>query len=134
MQRALLIEFDLSTGKRAGDISPKDPKLPCYGWQDLDSEPAKELRLVMDDRDLSIYEGVPGVTILDNPGKINQAIRDNFPARFNVQDSTLMLEHLRQRNISLDDYSGWDTQAILNDLHGKGIVGIKKREAKQVKE
>lgn len=33
--RALLIEFDLKTGKRAGGINPKDPKLQCYGWQDL---------------------------------------------------------------------------------------------------
>lgn len=134
MQKALLIEFDLKTGKRAGNINPKDPKLVCHGWQDLESEPAKEVRLVLDDRDLSIYKGVLGVTVLDNPGQINQAIRDNIPARFNIQQETLMLEHLRQKNISLDDYQGWDAQAILKDLHGKGIVGIRKREPVQVKE
>jgi len=47
--RALLIEFDLATGKRAGDINPKDPALPCYGWQNLEREPAIEIRLVEDE-------------------------------------------------------------------------------------
>ena len=29
---ALLIEFDVNTGIRAGNIDPNDPKLQCYGW------------------------------------------------------------------------------------------------------
>ena len=63
--RALLIEVDFKTGKRAGGVNPRDPKLQCYGWQDTESEPGKEIRIVEDDRDLSVYKGVPGVTILN---------------------------------------------------------------------
>ena len=127
MARALLIEFDVNTGQRAGEIDPKDPKLQCYGWQDLESVPAREVRVVEDDRDLSEYEGIPGVTILTSETEINQAIEAVVPERFSIQEITLFQEDLRQRGISLaDDYSGWDTPAILKDLHTKGIVGIRK--------
>lgn len=126
MKKALLIEFDLNSGKRAGDINPNDPKLQCYGWQDLESVPAKEIRLVEDDRDLSQYEGVPGVAILHGEEEINQVISAMVPERFFVQDEKLFLEHLRQKSIALDDYRGQNQQAILRDLHGKGIVGINK--------
>jgi len=127
MVRALLIEFDVSTGKRAGEINPKDPKLQCYGWQDLESVPAKEVRVVEDDRDLSQYEGIPGVTILSGEAEINQAIEATVPERYSIQEQTLFQEDLKQRGISLaSDYSGQDTPAILKDLHTKGVVGIKR--------
>ena len=127
MVRALLIEFDVNTGKRAGEINPKDPKLQCYGWQDLESVPAREVRVVEDDRDLSQYEGIAGITILSGEVEINQAIEAVVPERFFIQEQTLFQEDLRQRGISLaSDYSGWDTPAILKDLHTKGVVGIKK--------
>jgi len=127
MVRALLIEFDVNTGKRAGEINPKDPKLQCYGWQDLESVPAREVRVVEDDRDLSQYEGIPGVTILTGEAEINQAIEAVVPERFSIQEPTLFQEDLRQRGISLaSDYSGRDTPAILKDLHTKGVVGIKR--------
>ena len=75
MKRALLIEFDLTTGKRAGDINPRDSKLQCYGWQNLDSSPAKEIRLIEDDRDISQYEGVKGVTVLTDEA-VDRAIKE----------------------------------------------------------
>ena len=126
MKKALLIEFDINTGKRAGDISPRDPNLPCRAWQDLESEPAREVRLIEDDRDISQYEGIPGVTILNGENEINQAIATITHEQYSVQNPGLFLEHLRQRNINLDDYSGQDLQVILQDLHKKGIVCIKK--------
>lgn len=46
---ALLIEWNQNTGKRAGNINPKDPKLQCYGWQNMDVTPAIELRVVEDE-------------------------------------------------------------------------------------
>lgn len=126
MKKALLIEFDVSTGKRAGGISPKDPALPCHGWQDLESEPAREIRLVEDDRDLSKYEGISGVTILNGEAKINQVITDIVPERYFVQDKELFLEHIRQRNINLDDYAEQSQQVILQNLYEKKIVCISK--------
>jgi len=77
-----MIEFDINTGKRAGDISPRDPNLLCHGWQVWDKEPARELRLVMDDRDLSKYEGVEGVTIIEGVDAINEVISKVFKPRY----------------------------------------------------
>ena len=132
MVRALLIEFDVNTGNRAGEINPKDPKLQCYGWQDLESVPAREVRVVEDDRDLSQYVGIPGVTILTGEAEINQAIEAVVPERFSIQEQTLFQEDLRQRGISLASYSGRDTPAILKDLHTKGVVGIMKRSTLKI--
>jgi len=82
MKRALMIEWNASTGERAGGINPRDPKLQCYGWQVMDKEPALELRIVEDDRDLSIYKDVKGVTIIEGAAAINAAIKKHFPPRY----------------------------------------------------
>ncbi|GAI95288.1 unnamed protein product, partial [marine sediment metagenome] len=63
--KALLIEVDFSTGRRAGGIHTKNnPNLMCHGWQDLESIPGREIRLVMDG-DTKPYESIKGITILD---------------------------------------------------------------------
>ena len=79
---ALLIEWNIHTGKRAGNIDPNDPKLQCYGWQVWEEEPALELRLIEDDRDISQYENIEGVTIIRGVKAINKCIADNFPPRY----------------------------------------------------
>lgn len=130
--RALLIEFDLKTGKRAGNINPKDPKLPCHGWQDLEREPAIEMRLVEDDRDLSSLIGVAGVTVLEGKDTINQAITANIPVKYAVKDKELLLAHLGKKGISLDTLAGKTLQDAAGELHTKGLAGIVKREPKLV--
>ena len=78
--KALLIEFDLKSGKRAGNIQPKEDKnLLCYGWQNLDVNPALEIRIINDNRDLSQYENIKGITILHNNDEINNAIKKYMP-------------------------------------------------------
>lgn len=134
MNRALLIEFDPRTGKRAGGIGNKDPKLVCYGWQDLDSIPAREVRLVMDDRDLSQYEGKAGITVLNGEAEIQAAIDSIATDHYKITNETLLTEHIRQRGISLDDYAGWDEKDVLKDLLSKGLVGIRKREPTKVRD
>ncbi len=132
--RALLIEFDLKTGKRAGNINPKDPKLPCHGWQALEREPAIEIRLVEDDRDLSVYEGVAGVTILDGKKAINEAIIANIPTRYAVKDKELMLAHLKEKGISLDTLAGksLNDSVVAKELYDKGLAGIRERKPQMV--
>jgi len=130
--RALLIEFDLATGKRAGDINPKDPALPCYGWQNLEREPAIEIRLVEDDRDLSSLEGVAGVTILEGRDAINQAIIANIPTRYAVKDRELCLAHMREKGISLDTLAGRTLNEVAKDLFAQGVAGIVERKPKLV--
>jgi len=126
---ALLIEWDSATGKRAGGINPRDANLRCHGWQDLDSVPPKEIRLITDDRDVKQYEGIVGVTILLGTEAINKAIDENIPNqyRYGVEDETIFKEHLRQKGISLDQYEGQDIQKVLWDLkENKKIIGIRK--------
>ena len=130
--RALLIEFDLRTGKRAGDINPRDPKLLCHGWQDLESEPAIEIRLVEDDRDLVGYGGVAGVTVLDGAVAINEAIIANIPVKYAVKDKELLLAHLREKGISLNTLAGKTLDKAAKELFAKGLAGIVERKPKLV--
>lgn len=123
--KALLIEFDGATGRRAGNINPKDPKLQCYGWQDLDSVPAREIRLVEDDRDLSQYEGIPGVTILIGAEQINQVIDSVVKPRYSLESEALFLEDIRQRGIKLSDFSGKSRDEILKTLSKQGVISIR---------
>lgn len=130
--RALLIEFDQRTGKRAGNINPKDPKLQCHGWQDLEHEPAIEIRLVEDDRDLSVYEGVAGVAVLEGKTAINKAIIANIPTRYAVKDKELLLAHLKDKGISLDTLAGKTLDGAARGLYAQGLAGIVKRAPKLV--
>lgn len=128
----LLIEFNLSTGTRAGGINPNDPKLQCYGWQDLESTPAREVRVIEDNRDVAQYEGVPGVTVLKGKAKIKQAVLSICKDRYTVENEPLFLEHLRQKNINLSDYEGWAPREILKDLkENKKIIGIRKQSPRE---
>jgi len=132
MKKALLIEFNASTGKRAGDISPRDPGLPCRGWQDLNSTPAKEIRLIEDERDISQYEGITGVTILNSEAEINQAIDQVKPPWHAIENETLFLEDLRQRNIKLSDFQGWTQEEILAELSKRHVVGVRQNSPMKV--
>ncbi|MBA7694940.1 hypothetical protein ES703_103556 [subsurface metagenome] len=131
--RALLIEWDPKTGKRAGDINPRDPKLQCYGWQDTDVDPALEIRLVEDDRDLSSLEGVKGVTILEGKEAINDAIDTYIPPKYGVKSEFLMREHMKEKGISLDTFANMDMREIAKKAHGLGLVGVIERRPERVK-
>jgi len=124
--QALLIEFDPQTGKRAGNIDPRDPGLICYGWQNLDRVPAIEIRLVVDGRDVSKYEGVKGIKVLHDDEEIDRAIEENIPPRYSIENDTTFRMHCEQRGVNFGAYAGKTTQEILADLHAKGIVGIRK--------
>lgn len=129
--KALLIEFDVNTGIRAGNIDPNDPKLQCYGWQSLDVTPQIEIRIIEDDRDVSQYQGIIGVSILKNKSKINKAIDDHILVKYGVADEVLFIEHLRQREINLDDIPG-KRQDALKHLFDIGIKGIAERKPLKV--
>lgn len=128
MDRALLIEVDFATGKRAGGISPRDPKLFCRGWQDMESKPGKEIRLVLDDRDLSQYQGVDGVTILEGQAVINQAIKDNISAKYVVKDKELLMAHLKEKKIPLSRFKGKTLDTEAKALFAEGLAGIVERK------
>lgn len=130
---ALLIEWE-RTGKRAGNINPKDPNLQCYGWQNMDVTPMLELRIVEDNRDLSHLEGVKGVTIIEGKSDINKAIDDNFPPQYHLSDEFLYQEHFKQKGkkseteIDIDKLPDDQQERfkVLKDTHG--LKGIEKKE------
>ena len=126
-KKALLIEWNPNTGERAGNINPRDPKLHCNGWQNMDVEPAVELRLVNDDRDLSIYDSVAGVTVITGTDNINAAIVANFPPKLKIEDELIYTEHLKSKRGKIDIDSLPDDREsrlrVLKILHG--VKGIK---------
>jgi len=99
----------------------------------MDVEPAIELRLVEDDRDLSVYEGVKGVTVLEGVAAINAAIDEQFKPRLSVDDELMFREHIRMKLKAKDIDALPDDRderlRVLKDKHK--IKGI--REFKPVK-
>ncbi len=130
IKRALLIKVDYRTGHRAGDINPRDPSLPCCG-QALDGD-CCEIRLVEDDRDLSRYIGIPGVSILIGKDEINAAIDAHIPITYAVFDTFLLVEHMKQRGISLDIFRGKDMKQIAEEAEKLKLSGVKKTKPEKV--
>lgn len=126
--KALLIEFDGGTGKRAGNINPNDPKLQCYGWQQLATTPCLEIRVIEDERDVTQYEGISGVTVLHNDAEIQAAIDKHCPPAYTIENETLFKTHLEQKGIMLDDVPGDNTSEQLRYLRSQGIKGIADRK------
>ena len=129
--KALLIEFDVTTGIRPANIDPNDPKLQCYGWQNLEVTPQIEIRVIEDDRDVSQYEGISGVSVLKTKAQINKAIAKHIPIRYDIEDEVLFTEHLRQRKINLDDIPG-KREEVLKELLNRGIKGVVERKPLKV--
>ena len=130
--KALLIEVDFSTGRRAGGIKTKNnPNLMCHGWQDLESTPGLEIRLVMDGN-TEPYENIPGITILDGEKAINKAITANIPVKYAVKDKELLLAHLKEKGVSLDTLAGKSLQDGAKELYVQGLAGIVERKPKLV--
>ncbi len=126
--RALLVEVDFSTGKRAGNINPRDADMPCHGWQNLDE--GLEIRLVEDNRDLSQYETATGITVLGDTEAINKAIIANFPTKYIIKDKELLLAHLKEKGISLDIFTGKSMDDVAEELFKQGLAGIIERKPK----
>lgn len=136
--KALLIDVDFRTGKRAGGrIQTKNnPNLMCHGWQDLDEDGdgtnGKEIRQVMDEKTAQ-YENIPGIVILNNKAEINAAIDANIPTKYGVKDSSLMATHMLQKGISLDTLAGKSMKEIAAIAFAQGLAGVTERKPEKVK-
>ena len=127
MRKALMIEWNPLTGERAGGIDPKDPGLHCYGWQDMERDPAIEIRLITDDRDVSQYQGKKGITILEGDKAITHAIKNFIPTRYSIIDSYIAIESMKEKKIAIKILGNMN-QEILRHLYQEGISGIRKVE------
>jgi len=133
--KALLIEWDPSTGKRAGNINPRDQNLRCNGWQNMDVTPAIELRLVEDERNLSKYKNIDGVTVIEGQDQINAAIDANFPSKIMIEDDLIYSEHVKEKikgkKIDIDKLPD-NREERLRELKAIGILGIVERKPQKV--
>jgi len=128
---ALLIEFDLKTGRRAGGIDPRDKHLKCYGWQNLDEEDitakgyvwksdipagqrALEIRVVDESLsgratlDMIRHDKPAGVTILEGNAAINEALDKYFNQYDYVlpageAERGLLVEALKEKGLKVSD-------------------------------
>lgn len=132
--KALLIEFDVCTGERAGGIDPRDPHLKCYGWQDLESIPAKEIRVIEDDRDTAQYEGIEGVRILKSDEEIEKAITENIHPKYAITDELFFKISIEQKKIDINLFRGQSREEIGEKLYKQGVMGITKTEPLRLKD
>lgn len=126
---ALLIKWDPFTGKRAGNIDPRAPGLLCNGWQNMDTTPAIELKIIDDNRDPEQYAKVQGIKILHGKTEINAAIVENFPTEYIITDEILYKIHL-SKHINKIDFKKLPTGHTkrLKELKDKHqIMGIEER-------
>ena len=134
--RALLIEWDPSTGLRAGGLNgekgPDDPKLQCYGWQN--EKAGLELRMVEDARDLTVppYVDTPGVTVLIGKDAINAVIATNFPSKFIVSNSAVFIEGCKEKGVKMERFTDLDGDEIARLASELGIPGIIERRVRLV--
>lgn len=99
---AILIEWDPSTGRRAGNINPKNPGLRCYGWQNMDVTPAIELRIIESPLRHEDFEKTKGVTVLHGTEEINKAIDNHFPSKLSIDDEVIYKAHINQLAARID--------------------------------
>ena len=126
MQRALLVEVDYQTGERAGGVDPRDENLQCYEWQSLPSDdgPDEELRLVEDDRDLTQYATVDGVTVLEGKEAINAKINELASGgEYRIENETIFNTYINSQDVDMDQYPD-DEQAMLEQMDADGVKGI----------
>jgi hypothetical protein len=128
--KALKIKFDLKSGKRPGNINPRDKNLQCNGWQDLENE--VEIRLIEDDRDVEQYRNVEGITILDGKEEINNEISKieaNKNEEVVILDKDLVMEHLKAEG-KFNLLKGASLNDKKEELYKEGIAGIGKKDIK----
>lgn len=129
--KALRIQVDFTTGKRAGGIRPKrDKNLPCNTlWQNTGQ--GVEIRLVKDG-DVSKYEGVEGVKILDGEVAIDAAVQElQQGPQYLITNEALLVESIKQKNITIADISPeLDAPALAKELYGRGALGITKTDTR----
>lgn len=130
---ALEITVNFVTGERPAGINPREDKgLICLsGWQNLDA--GVEMRLVIDDRDVSQYEGVPGITVHKGATKINSRVKELFKPLIAITDAQLFSQSIIQKGINLKDIDPTlAPEEQLRRCREKGALGIRVMEPETV--
>lgn len=129
---ALKIQFDVETGRRAGDIDPRDPGLRARGagWQMINRrEPGEcwEIREVLDDRDVEKYRAVEGVEVLEGRRQVEEALAEIACRRRSTYriDRDVVLAYLSQKG-QLERLRGKTLRDAARELYEDGVPGIRR--------
>ena len=127
--RGICVLVDFGTGYRAGGINPRDPNLRCHpSWQNL--QRGCEVLLVLDEN-TKPYEGIDGVTVLNNLQEIQTALDHEIGERvqFGVASEAILQATLATGKIRTDDLPT-DVTECYELLHSRGAAGITRRVVK----
>jgi hypothetical protein len=124
MLYGLKIQVDFETGKRAGNIDPRDRGLACHPtWQNIDV--GYEVRLIVDGRDVAVYENVPGIEILYGENVINAEVQAMQKDRYTVKNEALLVESIKQKGIDISDIPpDLSPEEEARELYLRGALGI----------
>ena len=132
--KALLIAWNETTGKRAGNINPKDPNFQCYGWQRLNGADSLEIRLVMDGK-VDNFRGVEGITVLENDEEIDNAIDQRLKPRRYLVSETIILKSMEEKGLKVsDELLNMDMGEIIDYAIAHSLAGVKERKLKKVRD
>lgn len=122
----LKIQVDFQTGKRAGNIDPRDPGLVIHPhWQNVDE--GCEVRVIEDDRNVEQYRNIPGVELLKGEIAINTAIQSMHRERYAIKHEQLLIESIRQKKIDITGLTpDMKPEEIAKALYQKGTLGVVK--------
>ena len=130
--KGLLIEFDARTGIRAGNIDPRDATMRCL-CQNLETTPAKEIRLIEDDRDMNQYRNIPGITVLDSPAEINACVDAEMESQYGVSCEALFATALaRLPDSEIQKFAGKSLPEILCECYKMKVPGIYERKPQKL--
>ena len=132
--KALLIDFSTESGRRAGNINPKDKGLLCRGWQNLDSRPGKEIRVITDSRGIEQYEKIQGVKVLYTDEEIEAAIEETVPIQYGITDELLFKMSVDEEKVKIGQLKEKTREGVAKALYEKGILGISERKPLKLKE
>ena len=130
--KALLIDVDFNTGKRPDGILDNQgktkPNLWCgHRWQN--QETGKEIRAVKDGN-ISSYEGIKGIIILNTEAEIRAALTEHCPDEevHTVSNEGIMNASIIASNINFAELQQTATrEEELAFLYDKGVRGIDRK-------
>ena len=127
MVKALLIDWEPTTGERAGgSLVDYKTGLRCHpAWQN--DKTGKEIRMVIDG-DVTRFEGVEGVKILLGSKEIDAALAqlETLAPAYVITHEALAVESIRQKGVDLTTIKHGDAANCAKCLFEAGVLGVSK--------
>ena len=129
--KALRVEVDFQTGRRAGGIDPRDRSLATPpSWQNTDL--GIEITLVRDGN-ADRFRDVEGIEILDGAEAIDAAVLAIQPEdQFSIKHEAMLVEYIRQASVDITGLKGKSMNEVARELFDKECPCVVKRHRRVV--